>query len=436
MKSEPKTGRPNTWGRANSGKHSISARKKRIRALSPKQLFDILEHMNDGLVVLDKDWHYVYVNQKAAQMLQREKPSDLIGKHIWTEYPEGVGQPFQLAYEKAMREQTPIVFENHYEPWDLWFENRIYPSPDTLTILFTEITEKKRMERLLEERQHLLQKILDTEPGTVYIYDLEERQNVYVNRHWLSEFGYTPEETQAMGDKLLVLIFHPDDLAHISVHHENWRQAGESDVREIEYRVRTKTGEWRWLHSHEAVFVQDESGRVKQILGISYEITPRKLAQEALRRSEQQLGLIYDTISDTAFLLSIEPDDRYRFVSVNKAFLQATGLKSDQVIDKYADEIIPLSSQPLVFANYRRAIQERTPVTWEEISEYPAGIKIAIVTVNAVYNESGVCTHLVGAVHDITERKQAEKALRESEEKFSKVFYASPIPLSINHLSD
>jgi PAS domain-containing protein len=96
--------------------------------------------MNDGLVVLDKDWHYVYLNQKAAEMLQRQSPSELISKHIWTEYPEGVGQPFQRAYEKAMREQVPVVFEEHYEPWDLWFENRIYPSPDTLTILFTEIT--------------------------------------------------------------------------------------------------------------------------------------------------------------------------------------------------------------------------------------------------------------------------------------------------------
>ena len=258
MISKSKTGRPTDRGNSNSAKHrnsrSQSAQEKRVRRLTPKQLVNIIEHVSDGLVVLDKDWYYVYVNQKGAEMLQRQKPSDLIGKHMWTEYPEGVGQPFQLAYERAMREQTPVVFEAHYEPWDLWFENRIYPSADTLTILFTEITERKRMEQLLEQRQYMLQKILDTEPGTVYIYDLVERRNVYVNRHWLSEYGYTVEETQAMGDKLLVHIFHPDDLEQTSVHHANWRQAGEGDIREIEYRVRTKSGEWRWLHSHEAVF--------------------------------------------------------------------------------------------------------------------------------------------------------------------------------------
>ena len=408
MKAEPQTSRSGNEGKSNpDGRHPS----KTILPLGSKELVNIIEHLRDGVVVLDKDWHYVYVNQKAAELLQREKPSDLIGKHIWTEYPEGVGQPFQLAYEKAMRDQTPIIFEDHYEPWDLWFENRIYPLPEMLLILFTDITDRKRTERLLAERQHMLQKILDTEPGTVYIYDLEERRNIYVNRHWLSEFGYTAEETQAMGDQLLIRIIHPEDLAYISAHHEKWRQAGAGDIQEIEYRVYSKTGEWRWLHSHEAPFVHDELGKVKQILGISYEVTPRRAAQEALRRSEQQLGLIYDTVSDIIFLLSVEADGRYRFVSVNKAFLQTTGLSNEQVIGRYADEIIPPASHSLVFGNYRKAIQEGVPVSWEEVSEYPAGIKTAIVTVNASYNEAGVCTHLVGAVHDITERKQMEGAV-------------------------
>src|SRR5262245_48182061 len=100
MKAQHKTSKPIN-GEKDNVHESKLARVKRVRPLAPKQFVDIIERMNDGLVVLDKDWHYVYVNQKAAKILQRDKPSDLIGKHIWTEYPEGVGQPFQLAYEKA-----------------------------------------------------------------------------------------------------------------------------------------------------------------------------------------------------------------------------------------------------------------------------------------------------------------------------------------------
>ena len=535
MMSEPKTGGPNRRGKADSAKRTVPARRKRVRPLTPRQFVHILEHVNDGLVVLDKDWHYVYLNQKAAEMLQRQKPSDLIGKHIWTEYPEGVGQSFQMAYEKAMREQVPVVFEEHYEPWDLWFENRIYPSPDTLTILFTEITERKRMERSLEERQYLLQKILDTEPGTVYIYDLGEQRNVYVNRHWLSAFGYTAEETQAMGDELSARIFHPDDLRLITEHHESWRQADEGEIRTFQYRVRSKAGEWRWLFSRETPFLRAETGEVRQILGIADDITDqirmqeavlkekdfseamldslpgvfyfydhegnflrwnrnfeeltgysaeeiaqmhpldffegqekeyiaeriqrvfadgksdaeanfvtkdhemfpyyftgkrteidgalyligmgidiseRKKADFALRERERQLSSIYETVGDVIFQLELDPEGGYRFTSANQAFFKTTGLSREVLLGKRVDEVIPEPSLSTVLQKYAEAVETGNVVRWEEVSEYPTGTLTGEVSIAPVFDDHGRCTHLVGAVHDVTERKRAEQEIR------------------------
>jgi signal transduction histidine kinase/CheY-like chemotaxis protein len=82
-------------------------------------------------------------------------PEDLLGRHIWTEFPEGVGQPFHLAYERAMREQRAFSFRDYYAPWDRWFENRLYPSPAGLTILFQDITEDYRREKALRQAQKL-----------------------------------------------------------------------------------------------------------------------------------------------------------------------------------------------------------------------------------------------------------------------------------------
>ena len=148
------------------------------------------------------------------------------------------------------------------------------------------------------------------------------------------------------------------------------------------------------------------------------DLNVQKEVGRTLLSNEQQLRLIYETISDSAFLVSVEPDGRYRFVSVNSAFLRATGLKRDQVIGRYVDEVIPAAAQELVFGNYKKAIQERVPVSWEEVSVYPAGTKMAKVTVNAIYDDAGVCTHLVGAVHDLTEIKRIEQELRASNERF------------------
>lgn len=73
-------------------------------------LRQVLERITDGFVALDADWRYTYVNARAAQAFNR-RAEDLIGKHIWTEFPEGVGQPFHRAYEKAMADQQPVLLE-------------------------------------------------------------------------------------------------------------------------------------------------------------------------------------------------------------------------------------------------------------------------------------------------------------------------------------
>jgi len=114
--------------------------------------------MIDGFVSLNNDWIYSYVNAKAGEMFGR-KPEELVGRHIWTEFPEGVGQPFYENYYKAVETQKPISFEDYYEPWDRWFENRVIPSEDGLAIFFQDITERKQAEAelraALQERKEL-----------------------------------------------------------------------------------------------------------------------------------------------------------------------------------------------------------------------------------------------------------------------------------------
>ena len=419
MKSHPTTVRKSELGKVTSGTRNVHsprpARRKRVRALTPRQFIDIIEHVNDGLVVLDKDWHYVYVNQKAAEMLQRQKPADLIGKHIWTEYPEGVGQPFQMAYERAMRDQTTVVFEDHYEPWDLWFENRIYPSPDTLTILFTEITERKRMERLLEQRQHLLQKIVDTEPGTVYIYDLEERRNVYVNRHWLSAFGYTAEETQAMGEEFGALIFHPDDLPLIAAHHENWRQAHEGEIRSIQYRVRSKAGEWRWLDSRETPFLRNVSGGVLQILGIAHDVTDQIRMKEAISKEKDFSEAILNSLPGIFYFF----DTTGNSLRWNRNLELLSGYSAAEIRQMHPLDFFDGKDKELIAERIQRVFAygesdgEATFIGKDHrlLPYYFTGRRI----------ELNGQPYLLGMGIDISERIRAEEALRESEARYRAV---------------
>jgi PAS domain S-box-containing protein len=116
----------------------------------------VFERISDGFVALDTEWRYTYVNERAAEMFGR-RPDDLIGRHIWTEFPEGAHQPFARAYEEALARQTFVQIEDYYAPWDRWFENRIYPSADGISIFFHEITERKRAERAAQRSAALVQ---------------------------------------------------------------------------------------------------------------------------------------------------------------------------------------------------------------------------------------------------------------------------------------
>lgn len=122
-----------------------------------------------------------------------------------------------------------------------------------------------------------------------------------------------------------------------------------------------------------------------------------------------QLEILFNASIDVIYLLEVEPNNRFRFSSVNNAFLAATGLKEEQIIGQYVQDVIPEPSLSLVLEKYNEAITNRTTIQWDEVTVYPAGERTGIVTITPVFNEDGQCTTLFGTVHDITERKKAEK---------------------------
>jgi PAS domain S-box-containing protein len=123
-----------------------------------------------------------------------------------------------------------------------------------------------------------------------------------------------------------------------------------------------------------------------------------------------------DSVSDIIFYLSVEEDCRgFRFLSVNDAFLRATGLAESQVLGRRVEEVIPEPSCSFVLTRYQEAIRTGQTVSWDETSVYPSGVRHGEVTVSAIFDETGRCTNLVGTVHDITVRKQAEEERRHLE---------------------
>ena len=162
---------------------------------------------------------------------------------------------------------------------------------DGFVASWRDITEKKQSEKKLQDSEQLLQRIADTTPGFLYVYDLVEQQNVYINRHIGQVLGYSVEQIQNMGSNALLQLMHPDDLARFPSLLQRFDTAKDDDIFQTEYRLRDANGKWRWFYSRDGVFYRNSNGSPRQLIGTALEITNIKQTQEELRSSNERFQL-------------------------------------------------------------------------------------------------------------------------------------------------
>lgn len=284
------------------------------------QAFD---RITDAYVALDRSWRYTYLNARACEFFGRSA-EELIGKHIWTEFPEGIDQPFHHAYEQAMAEQRPIQLEAFYAPYNRWFENRIYPSPDGLTIYFLDITERKLAEQALQQHQHMLDQAQQVAHIGSWEWDIASNQVT-----WSAElyriYDVVPEQHAATFQAYLALV-HPHDRARVQQIIE--QAARDRQPFEFEERIVRADGVERILLSRGTVDV-DEAGRAVRMLGACQDITERKCAEQMatgqheilvgiaahrpLAESLEHIARLHETLNPGALcsLLLLDDDGRH-----------------------------------------------------------------------------------------------------------------------------
>jgi PAS domain S-box-containing protein len=161
----------------------------------------------------------------------------------------------------------------------------------------------------------------------------------------------------------------------------------------------------------------DTSSGVRGFYAMVRDVTERLQAERALQDRERMLKLIYDNSSDSLFLAQIEPEDRFRFVSVNEPFLRARGLEREAVQGQLMEAGVPAANQALLREHFNQAITTRRAVVYEDVAELPAGRRHGEVTLTPIIGDNDAVTHILGCVTDVTARKQAEDALRAADRR-------------------
>ena len=141
----------------------------------------------------------------------------------------------------------------------------------------------RQTNQALERSIQFREKIADSTPNLLYIYDLEEQRNVYCNPFVGELLGYTPQQLKKFEDGVVEELIHPDDVELLQQHFKRCLTLKGDKYLEIEYRIKNSSGQWYWLHDKNTVFSRDSQGKPQQILGIAQDITQTKELDRQLK---------------------------------------------------------------------------------------------------------------------------------------------------------
>ncbi len=284
-----------------------------------------------------------------------------------------------------------------------------------------DITERKQIEETLRESREYLDRITNIAPITLYIYDLNEARNVWTNHEIFENLGFTPEEVKNFGTNTLSNLLHPDDAEKYTLHYQRLRNLEKGEVAEFEYRMRHRNGSWRWLVSRDMEFAHNQDGTVSQIIGAATDISERKAAEQALKKSEAEFRQLANTVPQIVWVADASGKTSY----VNNQWIEFSGLTLEETGQpEILTRIIHPEDRERVFRKWAKAFESGLHYELEaRILNHRTGeYSWFLMRSEPSKDELGNVIQWFGTSTDITERKLAEEKLRQSEERFRTLF--------------
>lgn len=232
----------------------------------------ILEGISDAFFHLDRAFRFTYLNEAAARLLQRD---DLIGKHIWTEFPAAGGSRSQDSYERAMfaGERFDFIVASTAPP-GRWYEVRAYPVPDGVAVFFRDVTDRRRREHEIERSIAQCELVVRGADVGVWYCPLPFSELIWDAK--VKEHFHLPADARVTIETFYERL-HPEDRERtraaiaLSVEHRTHY--------DIDYRTVAADGSaMKWIHASGRTYY-DEEGKPLRFDGVTIDVSQRKLAE-------------------------------------------------------------------------------------------------------------------------------------------------------------
>lgn len=308
----------------------------------------------------------------------------------------------------------------------------------------------KRTEKGLRESQEQLALAIEGSGVGLWDWRIQTGQTIF-NERWAKIIGYTLEELAPVDINTWQKFAHPEDLQK-SEELLQKHFAGETQDYECEARMKHKDGHWVWILDRGKVTQWDEAGKPLRMTGTHLDITERKLAELELKRYREALEemvrdqtadlcdseLKYRTVAEFTYDMEywIATDGSIPYMSPSCE--RITGYRADEFVNN------PALLTDIIHPGDRSTLGDH----FDRIDcDVPHSVDFRILTrsgderwiehrCQAIFDASGVCLGRRVSNRDITVRKRIEDELRQSEEKFSKVFHCAPALMTVSNADD
>ena len=393
----------------------ITARKKTELSLreSESRYRTLMEQASDGIHTYDFEGNFIDANTKLCEMLGytrdellRLNVRDLIPVEDLKAAPLRLGN--LRAGETVISERVVRCKDGTLLPVEI--SGRMLPD-GVLQAIIRDITKRKQSEEAIRFQSHLL----NTVEQAVIATDLSGRI-IYWNHFAEKLYGWPAAEIT--GHSILETIL-PQAAEDQAVEMMSRLQGGQSWSGEFIVRRRDGTN-FRAFVADTPIY--NDEGALIGIVGVSTDITERKRAEEALRESEER----YRAIIDQAMVGVAHADLNGNFTTVNQKYCDITGYPAAELLEMRIQDITHPEDLPLNIELRERMVAEGIPFEIEKRYIRKNGsVRWVNLGVSAIRDREGKPQSSVAVVLDITERKRAEEALRESEERLRIMFAAS-----------
>ena len=392
----------------------------------------LVQNINEGLMRVDNEDRIEFVNDKLCEMFGYAK-EELIGK---IGYKTLIYEEDQEAIKQKNIDRQYILYDSYVVRGRKKSGEIIWLSISGTALkdnngkvigsvgLLSDITERRQAENELRLNEEKYRTVFEN-TGTATTIIEEDTTLSLVNEEFENLSGYSREELEGKMSWTEFVV--SEDLKRMKKYHQNRRKKGEEAPTRYEFRFID-----REKKIHNILLNIDVISETKQTVASLLDITNRKKAEEELRESEKRFRVAQEMSPDGFTILHPVRNKKadivdFEWVYENQAIALINGTDPEKVIGKRLLEEFPSHRGTPTFKAYIEAAKTGNPKTLEDIYvgdilSKPTWLRLVIVSMN---DDIAILSQ------DITERKQAEKALRESEERFQKMLSVVPDMISI-----